>query len=126
MTTYFVVDEKVAPDFESFDLAAAAAKRMGGSAVVVRLVETRLVEVIPHGAADGKLSGAALRSLIEAYAARRRSPFHYRELLAEIEEAGHVVGGRDPIATFLTQLTRVDGLRRVGGNRSGLYEWRTK
>lgn len=106
-----------------FDDAVAERERMVASGadhvVIARLVRTRVVEV--GDASNGKVSGEALRDLIIEFARRRNGPFHYRELFAEIEQAGHVVGGKDPLATFLTQVTRADGINRIGGTRSGLY-----
>lgn len=124
--TYFVFPRR-ADVTECADFNAAVAERerllsSGVSAVITRLVLTRVVEVgDPLTPPNGKLSGEALRDLIAEFSRRHDEAFHYRELFAEIEQAGHVVGGKDPIATFLTQLTRVEGIRRVGGNRSGLY-----
>ena len=47
-------------------------------------------------------------------------PFHYKEWLALVVAQGHRVGGKNPAATFLTQVARIDGVERVG-RRTGLY-----
>jgi hypothetical protein len=47
-------------------------------------------------------------------------PLHYREWYALLREAGYSVGGRDPLATFLAQVSRAPGVKRVG-SRTGLY-----
>lgn len=50
-------------------------------------------------------------------------PIHYRAWFEALVEAGYRVFGRDPLATFLTQITRIDGVEGVG-RRSGLYRLR--
>jgi hypothetical protein len=53
---------------------------------------------------------------------------HYKEWFALVVADGYRIGGKDPSATFLTQVARVDSVERVG-RRSGLYRlkaaWRT-
>ena len=50
-------------------------------------------------------------------------PVHYRAWFEALVEAGYRVSGRDPLATFLTQITRIDRVESVG-RRSGLYRLR--
>jgi hypothetical protein len=50
-------------------------------------------------------------------------PVHYRIWFQALVEAGFRVSGRDPLATFLTQITRIDNVESVG-RRSGLYRLR--
>ena len=50
-------------------------------------------------------------------------PVHYRIWFEALVEAGFRVSGRDPLATFLTQITRIDKVESVG-RRSGLYRLR--
>ncbi|MEJ7655737.1 MAG: hypothetical protein WKF33_01760 [Thermoleophilaceae bacterium] len=45
---------------------------------------------------------------------------HYREWFDLIQGEGYTVGGRDPVATFLTQLHRATRVETVG-KRSGRY-----
>jgi hypothetical protein len=40
-----------------------------------------------------------------------------------VVSAGHDVGGKDPLATFLAQVNRADGVESLG-RRSGLYQLR--
>lgn len=47
-------------------------------------------------------------------------PVHYRQWYALLREAGHLVGGKDPVATFLAAISRSPRVRAVG-RRSGLY-----
>lgn len=50
-------------------------------------------------------------------------PIHYRAWFQGLVESGFRVSGRDPLATFLTQITRIDQVESVG-RRSGLYRLR--
>jgi hypothetical protein len=50
-------------------------------------------------------------------------PIHYRAWFGALVESGFRVSGRDPLATFLTQITRIDQVESVG-RRSGLYRLR--
>lgn len=50
-------------------------------------------------------------------------PVHYRIWFEALVHAGFRVSGRDPLATFLTQVTRIDNVESVG-RRSGLYRLR--
>jgi hypothetical protein len=47
-------------------------------------------------------------------------PVHYRIWFEALVQSGFRVSGRDPLATFLTQITRIDKVESVG-RRSGLY-----
>lgn len=46
---------------------------------------------------------------------------HYRQWFELVVADGHRIGGKDPAATFLTQIARVESVERVG-RRSGLYK----
>ena len=46
---------------------------------------------------------------------------HYRQWFDLVIADGHRIGGRNPAATFLTQVARVTTVERVG-RRSGLYK----
>lgn len=50
-------------------------------------------------------------------------PVHYRVWFDALVESGYRISGRDPLATFLTQITRIDRVQSVG-RRSGLYRLR--
>jgi hypothetical protein len=66
-----------------------------------------------------QLREAAVRILAEGLGTRR--PIHYRDWYRLFTESGHVAGGKDPLATFLTQITRSPLVHRVEG-QSGVYE----
>lgn len=50
-------------------------------------------------------------------------PVHYRVWFEALLQSGYRVSGRDPLATFLTQITRIERVQSVG-RRSGLYRLR--
>jgi hypothetical protein len=50
-------------------------------------------------------------------------PIHYRDWFNLLRRAGHRVAGKDPLATFLAQLSRSESVEQVG-QRSGLYRLR--
>ena len=51
---------------------------------------------------------------------RRPQALHYRDWFALLEQAGYAVAGKDPLAVFLTQLSRSPLVRR--GTQAGVYE----
>jgi hypothetical protein len=46
---------------------------------------------------------------------------HYKQWFDLVLADGYQIGGKNPAATFLTQVARVESVKRVG-RRSGLYE----
>jgi hypothetical protein len=48
---------------------------------------------------------------------------HYRDWFRLVRAGGHRIAGKDPIATFLTQVSRSKAVESVG-SRSGLYRLR--
>jgi hypothetical protein len=46
---------------------------------------------------------------------------HYKQWFDLVVADGYRIGGKNPAATFLTQVARVESVKRVG-RRSGLYE----
>ena len=72
---------------------------------------------------DDELRGQRLRAVAIQVLKRRKgagTSVHYREWYALLVEEGHTVAGKDPVATFLTQVSRADEVQRVG-HRSGIY-----
>ena len=70
-----------------------------------------------------ELRGARLREVAAEIVFRHFKPgqeFHYKQWLEHVVEDGHRVGGKNPTATFLTQVARVEGIERVG-RRTGVY-----
>ena len=58
----------------------------------------------------------ALRVLIDD----GRESLHYREWFELLGDEGYAIAGKDPLAVFLTQITRSPAVRR--GARAGVYE----
>ncbi len=70
-----------------------------------------------------RLRGHRLQEVAVDVLRRRRGDveeIHYREWFALLREEGHQVGGKDPLATFLTQVNRAPAVTAVG-RRSGRY-----
>lgn len=72
---------------------------------------------------DVWLRGARLREVAVQILTRRAptEPVHYRDWFSWLAEEGYAVAGRDPLASFLAQVSRADDVERVGGSRSGRY-----
>lgn len=69
------------------------------------------------------LRGPAIRqTAVKVLRAGPRHPqaLHYRDWFALLDECGYSVAGKDPLAVFLTQLSRSPVVRR--GTQSGVYE----
>ncbi len=72
---------------------------------------------------EGVLRGQRIRAVaIEVLKRHRgeRASVHYREWYDLIVRDGHRVAGKDPLATFLAQLSRAPEVERVG-RRTGVY-----
>lgn len=72
---------------------------------------------------SGDLRGRRLREIAVEVLRQRRKPgeiVHYREWYELVVAAGIRVAGRDPLATFLTQISQAPEVRSVRP-RSGLY-----
>jgi len=70
-----------------------------------------------------ELRGQRLREVAAAVLWRHHRAgdiVHYKEWFQLVVTEGHQIGGKNPVATFLTQVARVDTVERVG-RRSGLY-----
>jgi hypothetical protein len=59
---------------------------------------------------------AAVRTLI----AHERDTIHYREWFELLTRTGHEISGKDPLAVFLTQISRSPAVKR--GTTAGVYE----
>lgn len=65
-----------------------------------------------------RLREVALQVLAEEVGPERE--IHYRDWFVLVQRAGHQIGGRDPLATFLAQVNRAEGVVSIG-RRSGRY-----
>jgi hypothetical protein len=69
------------------------------------------------------LSGPAIRRAAASVLLsdpRALRALHYRDWFALLEQHGYTVAGKDPVAVFLTQLSRSPVIQR--GTQSGIYE----
>jgi ribosomal protein S12 methylthiotransferase accessory factor YcaO len=73
---------------------------------------------------DGELRGQKLQEVaVELLRRRGRGEIHYREWFELVRAAGFQVAGKDPLAAFLTQVSRAPSVESVRP-RSGLYRLR--
>ena len=82
-----------------------------------------LTPQLPLSALDHELCGQLLRDAAVRVLRQQVAPgdeIHYREWLDLLLRSGARVGGRDPTATFLTQIRRASEVESVRP-RSGLY-----
>ena len=73
--------------------------------------------------ADVRLRGRRLEEVAIAVLADERGPateIHYREWFELLRSNGHLVAGKDPLNTFLTQINRSASIEKVG-RRTGRY-----
>lgn len=73
---------------------------------------------------DPRLRGQHLREVALEILRRdvgRGAPIHYKEWYGLLLAAGHKVGGRDPVATFLAQIHRCDDVEAIG-RRTGRFK----
>lgn len=83
-----------------------------------KTVQLRLEELDPRLRGQ-RLEEIAIRILLED-----RGPeaeVHYREWFELLRARGHRVGGKDPLGTFLAQISRSQSVGRVG-KRTGRYK----
>jgi hypothetical protein len=72
---------------------------------------------------DSRLGGQRLQQIAVQVLTEQNlggEPIHYKAWYRLLREAGYVVSGKDPQATFLTSVSRSPHVRSVG-NRTGLY-----
>lgn len=70
-----------------------------------------------------ELRGERLREVAARIVFRHYQPheqFHYKQWLELVVAEGYRIGGKNPAATFLTQIAQVEGVVRVG-RRTGIY-----
>jgi hypothetical protein len=75
----------------------------------------------PRTTPDNRLRGPAIReAAVAALRASGADALHYRDWYELLTRAGHEIAGKDPLAVFLTQISRSPMLRK--GARPGVYE----
>ncbi len=88
------------------------------SALLGREAQLRLEDL------DPRLRGQRLRDVAVDILHREvgpGQPIHYKEWFGLLEAAGHRVGGRDPLATFLAQVHRAGEVESIG-QRTGRFQ----
>jgi hypothetical protein len=114
---------------EHFETLAAEAREEAKSlADSIRAIEevTGLAPQLAMCEISEQLRGERLREVALEVLQRLSAsgdPVHYRIWFEALVQAGFRVSGRDPLASFLTQITRIDKVESVG-RRSGLYRLR--
>jgi hypothetical protein len=114
---------------EHFETLAAEAREEAKSlADSIRAIEevTGLAPQLAMCEISEELRGERLREVALEVLQRLSTsgdPIHYRIWFEALVQAGFRVSGRDPLAAFLTQITRIDKVESVG-RRSGLYRLR--
>lgn len=78
----------------------------------------------PVGPGQQLLRGTAIREMavrLLAESAEAGRPVHYKRVFDMLGGAGFAVGGKDPLATFLTQFSRSPLVRKT--SKAGIYEF---
>lgn len=109
-------------------LAAEAREEMRSLADSVRAIEevAGIAPQLAMCAISEELRGERLREVAVEVLQRLAAsgdPVHYRVWFDALVESGYRISGRDPLATFLTQVRRIERVQSVG-RRSGLYRLR--
>jgi hypothetical protein len=110
------------------DLADQAAEQVAADERMLRSV-AEVLGLSPQATIDGLgigLRGQRLREVAVEVLQRHVSPgqaLHYRDWFALLQDENIAVAGRDPLATFLAQISRADEVEAVG-RRSGRYRLR--
>jgi hypothetical protein len=109
-------------------LAAEASNEVRSLAGSIRAIEevAGLAPQLALSEISEELRGERLREVALEVLRRLTAsgdPVHYRIWFEALVQSGFRVSGRDPLATFLTQVTRIETVEPVG-RRSGLYRLR--
>jgi hypothetical protein len=110
------------------DLAAAVDEDLAANVRLLGQLD-EMLGVAPQMSmteADEELRGQRLREVAIQILKRHKGEavaVHYREWYELVVHEGHRIAGKDPVATFLTQVSRADEVESVG-RRSGLYRLR--
>lgn len=109
---------------QALDAVRAIANEAAGA--VPGLIATAALDLAaspkPDSAGRGRLAGGELREMAARVALRRQAqgrPVHWREWLGWLREDGLDAAGKNPDATFLTQLARSPIVRRTA--QDGVY-----
>jgi hypothetical protein len=107
------------------DLADQAAEQVTSDEQLLRSL-AEVLGVSPQATIDslgGALRGQRLREVAVEVLKRHRAPgetVHYRDWFGLLQEENIAVAGRDPLATFLAQISRSADVEAIG-RRTGQY-----
>lgn len=107
------------------DLLAAVDADVDGTARLLRSID-EMLGLAPQLSIDSmhrELRGRKLQEIAVELLRQKRAPgtvIHYKEWFELLIDAGLCVAGKDPLATFLTQIARAPAVESVRP-RSGLY-----
>jgi hypothetical protein len=110
------------------DLAEEASEQVAAEERLLRSM-AEVLGISPQATIDqlgGALRGQRLREVAVEILTRHHLPgdeVHYREWYELITAEGLAVAGKDPVATFLAQVSRSDAVEAVG-RRTGRYRLR--
>lgn len=110
------------------DLAEQAADQVDADEQLLRSLAEVLGVSAQATIADlgGALRGQQLREVAEQILKKHHDPgdtVHYRDWFRLLQDEKLVIAGRDPLATFLAQITRSKAVEAVG-RRTGRYRLR--
>jgi hypothetical protein len=111
------------------DLVDAVDADVGETARLLRNIDEMLglAPQLSLEALHGELRGRKLQEIAVELLRQKRAPgaaIHYKDWFVLLTEAGLQVAGRDPLATFLTQVSKAPNVESVKP-RSGLYRLRS-
>lgn len=111
-------------------LADQVEEELRRSSMVLRQAEELLgvAPQVPIDALDGELSGRRLREVAVELLRQRKgdgAEIHYRAWFELLRASGVRVGGKDPTATFLAQVSSAPEIESVRP-RSGVYRLRIR
>lgn len=111
------------------DLADQAADQVASDERLLRSL-AEVLGVSPQATIEdlgGGLRGQRLREVAVEVLRKHYSPgaeVHYRDWYGLVADEGIAVAGKDPVATFLAQVSRADAVEAVG-RRTGRYRLRS-
>jgi hypothetical protein len=114
---------RIDASLRDLDERAQLLDRLAGPQATARGDEQPTAVDPTSGRAAPKLRGPAIRrAAVEALLALPKRPeaLHYRDWYAALRDAGFEVAGKDPLAVFLTQISRSPVIRK--STQPGVYE----
>jgi hypothetical protein len=104
---------------EGVELELSGALRLLGQLDEMLGIARQMPITDPAGVLRGQRIRAVAIQVLKRHS-RSRDPLHYREWYDLVVRDGHRVAGKDPVATFLAELSRAPEVERVG-RRTGIY-----